>query len=67
MIGTIFSIILGIIITIWLVSVLGIMVVVIPVLLGTSMAYVESGGHWFVWIPAAVIIGTFAWIDSKIS
>jgi hypothetical protein len=67
MIWTILSTIISIIIVIWLVATFGMLVVIVPVLLGSSMAYVESGHNWQVFIPAAVIIAVFAWIDSKIS
>jgi hypothetical protein len=66
MIWTIISTIITILVIIWLVSLIGIMVVVVPVMIGASLAYVESGGNWIVFIPAAMIVGIFAWIDSKI-
>ena len=66
MLWTIFSTIIAILILVWLVSTFSILVVAVPVLLGSSLAYVESGNNWQVFIPAAVVIAVFMWIDTKI-
>ena len=66
MIWTIFSTVIAIIIVIWLVATFSIVVLAVPLLLGSSLAYVESGGNWQVFIPAAAVIAVFAWIDTKI-
>jgi hypothetical protein len=66
-IWTIFSTVIAILITIWLVASFGIIVLAVPLLLGSSLAYVESGGNWIVFLPAALVIGAFMWIDSNIS
>ena len=66
MIWTIFSTVVAILIIIWLVATFSIVVLAVPLLLGSSLAYVESGHNWQVFIPAAVVIAVFAWIDTKI-
>jgi hypothetical protein len=65
-IWTIFSTVIAILIIIWLVATFGIVVLAVPLLLGSSLAYVESGGNWIVFAPAALVIGIFMWIDTKI-
>lgn len=66
MLWTIFSTVIAVLIVIWLVSTFSIVVVAVPVLLGSSMAYVESGNNWLVFVPAVMVIAVFAWIDYRI-
>jgi hypothetical protein len=65
-IWTIFSTVVAILITVWLVATFGIVFLAVPLLLASSLAYVESGGNWIVFAPAALVIGAFMWIDTKI-
>jgi len=39
----------------------------VPVCVAAAMIYAESGGQWFVFIPAGLIIALVAWIDAQIS
>lgn len=67
MIATIFTAVAALVLTIWLVTLLGITVIAAPVLLASAMAYVESGHNEMVFVPGIVVVALFAWIDAKIS
>jgi hypothetical protein len=67
MLGSIIGFLLTVAVVLWLVSIFGLLVIIVPVCVAAAMIYAESGGNWVVFIPAGLIIALVAWIDSKIS
>jgi hypothetical protein len=67
MLGSIIGFLVSVAVVLWLVSIFGLLVIIVPVCVAAAMIYAESGGQWFVFIPAALVIALVAWIDSKIS
>jgi hypothetical protein len=67
MLGSIIGFLVTLAVVLWLVAIFGMLVIIVPVCVAAAMIYAESGGQWFVFIPAALVIAGVAWIDSKIS
>ena len=67
MLGSIIGFLVAVAVVLWLVSVFGLLVIVVPVCIASAMIYAESGGNWLAFVPAALVIALVAWIDAKIS
>jgi len=67
MLGSIIGFLVTMAAVLWLVSIFGMLVIIVPVCVAAAMIYAESGGQWFVFIPAGLIIALVAWIDAQIS